>query len=456
MKFKTAGLFLSLLMIGGCAASRYRTAETYVKQEKYEQAIREYVKLLDPHIRNGKKFIFYDREAVCGIGEVYWQMKSFDTAERIFRMALEKDPLYGKAQYYLGLSLEGMAREDDAIRAYNQYPMLDSSDPYRRVMLGRADFLVRRKVAREVRQALQEENQITGDQLPQNSIAVLYFLSLSEDPQWQPLQKGLADMLITDLSQIDELTVVERLRLQQLMEELRLGATGLMEESTVPRLGKLLGARTLIKGSYMIMPDLKMTMDTGIFQSENVLLPADINFEGDITRLFRMEKELVLRIIDHFRIELSPQQRAAILKIPTQNMMAFITYCRGLDALDQNDLEAAHQYFKEALKQDSQFDMARDRMIPMSLWDATHNTNLTRVESDVADHIRRLPTGEIQLAEEPTIQVNQRTRLQMMGLYQDAGILPGSETRKAFIEAEIGSMLVFPELGTPPLPPGSN
>jgi hypothetical protein len=134
-------------------------------------------------------------------------------------------------------------------------------------------------------------------------------------------------------------------------------------------------------------------------------------------------------------------------------MIAFMAYCRGLDALDQNDFDLAQEFFKEAVKIDPEFEMARDRIVPMSLWDATHAANVVRVSTGVAEHITRVPGGEVKLAVEPSTMVGKRGRLQQMGIYQDAGFIPGNDTRETFVEADAKSLLVFPDLGVPPLPP---
>ena len=59
-----------------------------------------------------------------------------------------------------------------------------------------------------------------------NTVAVLYFLDRTGKPDLDPLQKGLTVMLITDLSKVKSLTVVERVRLQAVAEELKLGVSG--------------------------------------------------------------------------------------------------------------------------------------------------------------------------------------------------------------------------------------
>jgi curli biogenesis system outer membrane secretion channel CsgG len=58
-------------------------------------------------------------------------------------------------------------------------------------------------------------------------------------------------MLITDLSEVKGLQIVERIKLQALVEEMGLGASGLVEANTAPRVGKLLGAQWLIGGDIL-------------------------------------------------------------------------------------------------------------------------------------------------------------------------------------------------------------
>ncbi len=454
MRAKILGVCMFVLLMGGCTTSRLGKAEKLLEQKEYVQAIRTYLRMLDPHLRDGKRYIYYDREVIVGISNVYWNMQRYEMAIKILNMVVEKEPTYGKALFHLGLCYEGLGMEEDAIDVYHRYPYLSASDPYRQVLRGRLDWNIRRKVAREIQYALQNESQLDIDYFPENSVAVLYFLSVSDDPQWIPLQKGLAEMIITDLSQVEELTVIERLRLSKLMEELRLSASGLIEEDTAPRLGKLMGARYMVKGSYMVMEDLRMTLDTGIYESDKIYLPTSANFEGNLTRLFQIEKEIVLRILDYFGIELTPLQRERILRIPTQDMVAFISYCRGLDALDRDNFKLAREFFMEAVRLDNNFEMAKDYLMTDQVWNATHSQNLVRVYREVAQIIEEAPQGQAEVVyTPPEALVSTWYRLQWMGRYQNAGFLPGGETRKSFQEAEFYGAPVLPRrIGEPPAP----
>ena len=238
------------------------------------------------------------------------------------------------------------------------------------------------------------------------------------------------------------------------MEELNLGLSGLIEEDTSPRVGRLLGVRSIVKGSYLITPDLGMSIDTGIYRLDQVMHPTMANLDGNLARLFQMEKELVLRILDYLKIELSPQQRERILRIPTQNIMAFINYCRGLNALDQGEFPEAREYFEQAVKMDENFIQARDYLMSSTLWDAVHNRNPVRVDQEVATLIKSLPQLGPGVTGPPAL-VSSWNRLQWMGILQNTGVLPGNDSREAIIDADRRGAPVTPELlGEPPLPPG--
>ena len=454
MKTQWLGALVIVALLSGCATSRMGEAERLIKKERYDEAVRVYLRELEPHVKDGKRLVYYDREIITGLGEAYWLMQRYETASKILLSVIEKEPYYGKAQFYYGLCMEQMADDQKALDIYRKYPRLPGSDPYRYVMAGRLDWLTRRLITREVQAALRDESSLSNTTLPSNSVAVLYFMSQSEDPQWAPLQKGLAEMISNDLAQSGELRVVERLRLNYLMEELRMDVAGISEESSQTRLGKLLGANTLVKGSYMVLPDLKMTLDAGIFQNSAAAFPKPASFEGNLARLFQMEKQLVLEVFDYFGIQLTLEARERILQIPTEDMEAFMHYCLGLDALDRMDFEGAQRSFQKAVTIDPTFQMARDYLVPAKVWEFTHSQNVVRLQRDVVQFVERLPRGgpERLLRPEEGL-VSAWKRLQRLSAYQGAGFLPGNDTREGFQEADDKGARVLPEtLGVPPNP----
>ena len=95
--------------------------------------------------------------------------------------------------------------------------------------------------AREwARRAVQKEQSLSGAP-DKNTVVILYFHNLTGRKELNSLEKGMTLMLLTDLSQVPGLQLVERIRMQALVEELKLGSSGLVERKSAPRVGKLVG-----------------------------------------------------------------------------------------------------------------------------------------------------------------------------------------------------------------------
>ncbi|MFQ6115105.1 MAG: hypothetical protein ACE5NG_13660, partial [bacterium] len=57
---------------------------------------------------------------------------------------------------------------------------------------------------------------------------------------------------------------VERVRLQTLLKEMGLGMTGLVDVTTAPRVGKLLGTSEIINGMFIDLEEEKLRIDGNI------------------------------------------------------------------------------------------------------------------------------------------------------------------------------------------------
>src|SRR5215210_8284707 len=74
------------------------------------------------------------------------------------------------------------------------------------------------------------------------TVAVMYFTNsaLVNHAEYEPLSKGIAEMLITELAASPALQVVERDRLQKLLEEQNLAESGKVDKETAVALGRIL------------------------------------------------------------------------------------------------------------------------------------------------------------------------------------------------------------------------
>src|SRR5437867_4470066 len=65
------------------------------------------------------------------------------------------------------------------------------------------------------------------------------------------LERGIAGMMISELSQNPAARVVERQEIQRLVDEQNLGAQGRVDPQTAAKVGKLVGARYVVLGTFV-------------------------------------------------------------------------------------------------------------------------------------------------------------------------------------------------------------
>jgi TolB-like protein len=86
------------------------------------------------------------------------------------------------------------------------------------------------------------------------TVAVLPFVNSAigaANVELAPLSKGIADLLITDLAQNPAIRVVERENIAAILAEQNLARDGRVDDATASRIGKLVGARHIVTGSFV-------------------------------------------------------------------------------------------------------------------------------------------------------------------------------------------------------------
>jgi len=201
------------------------------------------------------------------------------------------------------------------------------------------------------RKALQKEKALDAVK-GQNTLAVLYFQNKTGRPDLDPIQKGLTLMLITDLSTLEGLQIVERTKLQALTEEMGLGTSGLVEPGTAPRVGNILGAEWLVGGDIMRSEPVELRVQSDLLDVPASKSLGQQSSEGALSELFRLEKDILFEIIKLLKIELTPAQEAALRKPCSTSDKALMSFFKGISASDQGDYEGAAELYEKALRND--------------------------------------------------------------------------------------------------------
>ena len=188
----------------------------------------------------------------------------------------------------------------------------------------------------------QDESQ---EDLP--TVAVLDFTGfmLGQGGQSMPLGKAVSAMLITELSDREGLRVIERSRLQDILQEQRLALSGRVDEGTAVQVGKLVGAQYIIHGAVTaIAGQMRMDMQAVDVETSEIL---EVQKLSDTTDALL---EMVVQMADLFDSKLDlapPSERPDIAPIP---VMATVAFSRGVDYEDKGEREQAVEQYRRALE----------------------------------------------------------------------------------------------------------
>lgn len=162
------------------------------------------------------------------------------------------------------------------------------------------------------------------------------------------LQKGIAGMLISELAANPAARVVEREEIQKLLEEQNLGATGRVNPETAAKVGKLVGARYVVLGSFIdFYGDFRVDVRlVNVETSEIVKVEKD---QAQRDHLFQIIQNVAGRLMKDANLPPLPKQASEqrmSRQIPTE---ALTYYSRALLYQDRGQKDRAVEMFQKAL-----------------------------------------------------------------------------------------------------------
>ncbi len=172
-------------------------------------------------------------------------------------------------------------------------------------------------------------------------IAVVDFYNLGQESSRQWLGKALADLLITDLSNVDALRVLDREDLARYERELALEDTGLFDEATLVRLGRTAKVDKLLFGVYRVGPGPRLSIQVSLVDIASRRLQRRETVEGDLDQFFQLQKELARELIAKLGVSLSDKEIEALSELPTQSLDAAAHFYTAIDHYDRGELEYA-------------------------------------------------------------------------------------------------------------------
>jgi TolB-like protein len=193
---------------------------------------------------------------------------------------------------------------------------------------------------------------------PRPTLAILLFDYTGKDDGLAPLREGLAQMLISDFSAGGQVRVVERARLKALLEEQKLGQSGQVDPASAARVGKLLGARFLVLGSFFDLKNV-LRIDARVVEVETGRIVKSVGANGAADDFWTLEKTLAQKLGEVLEGSLPAFTRPAAAAPGKVKSKTVATYGRALRALDAGRRTEAKQLLDQVVTEAPQFSLAK-------------------------------------------------------------------------------------------------
>jgi len=187
-------------------------------------------------------------------------------------------------------------------------------------------------------------NEIEGDK----SIAVLPFKNDSNDSTNVYLINGLMESLLTNLQKVNDLRVISRTSVERYRHN---------SSSSISEIGNELQVKYVIEGSGQKIGD-KILLHIQLIEASTDRHLWAKKYNREVKDIFELQSEIAKNIADEIKVILTPNVVAQIDKIPTNNLVAYDYFLKGLDHFfkgDPENLNKAISYFQEALQHDNKF-----------------------------------------------------------------------------------------------------
>jgi hypothetical protein len=179
----------------------------------------------------------------------------------------------------------------------------------------------------------------------------------------QPLSKGLAQIMATELARCPSVRMVERRKLQSLVDEMKLSQAGVTGEENSLQVGRLAGAEILVFGGYLVMPDGKMRMDARIVAVETGLTLQAGEATGKTRDALSLVRRLSRNVLKDLNLRLAeagePQPGSVSLEALTQ-------FSKGVELEDRGEADRAAECYRKVLSMEPEFGPARERLDRLS------------------------------------------------------------------------------------------
>ena len=181
-----------------------------------------------------------------------------------------------------------------------------------------------------------------------DSIAVLPFLNLSNDPDNEYFSDGISEELLNRLCKLPQLTVASRTSSFSFKgKDVDMGTVA----------GQL-GVDAILEGSVRRSGD-RVRISAQLIDGRSDRHLWSENYDRELTNVFAVQDEIAKNIVDALELSLTPAQRQLIRREETTtNIDAYDFYLRGRYFVERGDVDTGQKMFENAIEVDADYALA--------------------------------------------------------------------------------------------------
>ena len=193
-----------------------------------------------------------------------------------------------------------------------------------------------------------EESDPPADRDGFNSVAVLPFLNLSNDPENEYFSDGMSEELLNLLCKLPQLTVASRTSSFSFKGK----------DVDMGTVAKQLGVDVILEGSVRRSGDrVRITAQLIDGRSDRHLWSE--TYDRELKDVFALQNEIASNIVHALELSLTPAQELSICKeAATGDMDAYDFYLRGRYFVERGDVDFGQQMFEKAIELDDNYALA--------------------------------------------------------------------------------------------------
>jgi len=175
-----------------------------------------------------------------------------------------------------------------------------------------------------------------------HSLAVLPLESLSNDASQDYFADGMTDELISDLGQISTLRVISRTSVMVYKRA----------RKPLPQIARELDVDAVVEGTVLRSGD-RVRITAQLIEASTDKHLWSQSYEGELRDTLTLQNKVARAIADQIRINLNPQEQAALNRVTVVNQDAYEPYLKGRyfwNKRTPDGLSKAIDYFNEAIE----------------------------------------------------------------------------------------------------------